>query len=125
MSVTKSNSSDTANTVTAGTTEASPFTSTAVDLSAAHGAFFNVFLTNGATGPTVGAKVKLQVSHDAGTTWVDDGYPTYAGVTANGVYGWRWEFGENAPSQVRFAAFNNTGQNVTLDVYWTLATAIA
>jgi hypothetical protein len=126
MSVTKSTSSDLANSMTAGTyTSGSPFTSTEVDISAAHGATFDVSITNGATGPTVGASVQLQVSHDGGTTWVDRGYPLLAGTASSAVYRWTFYADSAEAGDVRVAAYGNTGQTVTLDMYWTIATAIA
>lgn len=123
MSTTKSNSSDTANTVTAGTTEASPVLSTTINLGTAYGCVIDIEIVNGGTGPTNPGNWKIQVAHD-GSTWIDHGYPVAAGVDASTTYSWSVRFGVAAPQSVRVAAFGNTGQNVTLNVYWTITTAI-
>ena len=99
-------------TMTAG---AGNVNSSAVDLSTGYGAFVNVKLTNGATGPTVAAQVQVQVANDSGgTLWTNFGGPLVGSTTNSAVS----QFGVEIPigcAAVRIVSGSNTGQNVTLD----------
>lgn len=98
-------------------------TSSAVDVSAAYETILDLSLTNGATGPTIAAQVKVQVAADtSGTLWVD--LCTLQGGTANsGVYTWTVRI-PSAAQAFRTVAGSNTGQNVTLNVDYSRITAL-
>ena len=99
-------------TMTAG---AGNVNSSSVDLSTGYGAFVNVKLTNGATGPTVAAQVQVQVANDSGgTLWTNFGGALVGSTTNSAVS----QFGVEIPigcAAVRIVSGSNTGQNVTLD----------
>lgn len=93
-----------------------------VDLRTAYGARFTGKITNGATGPTLGCQVRLQLSAD-GTNWFDKGGPQVCatgnaavtpftfGVDINGYY-------------ARLVADSNTDEDVTLDAFVIVTTGI-
>lgn len=122
MAATKANTSIwSAQTLTAG---AADTTSSAVDLTDGYGASLNIKITNGATGPTLGAECQIEVSGD-GTVYCRYGGPLIAGTVNAGVYSWG---GIDIPIGVRYVrlvAGRNTGQNVTIDADITEVTQVA
>lgn len=121
MALTKARTSlCSAQTLTAG---AGDTTSAAQNISAAYGALLDITLTNGATGPTIAAQVRIQVSADtSGTLWVD--LTTFVGGTANnGVYHCAVELPIGAQA-FRTISGSNTGQNVTLNADYSLVTGL-
>jgi hypothetical protein len=109
---------------TALTAGAASVTSQAVDLSAGYGSVVDVRLTNGATGPTVGAQVQVQVATDAtGTLWVNFGGPLVASITGSAVSSWCVEVPIGVAA-VRTVSGSNTGQTVTLDADVSTVTGI-
>jgi len=98
-------------------------TATGVSIGTKYGVALLVKITNGATGPTVPAQCRVQVSGD------DSNYYNYGGAlvagTANyaagppvvGVYSWDVPLPLDAQAlYVRTVSGSNTGQNVTLRV---------
>lgn len=76
-----------------------------------YGVSASLFITNGATGPTLPAFVKLQVSND-NTNWATLAGPFYAGTTAATTY----DFTITVPKEyqyIRVRGGGNTAQNVT------------
>lgn len=98
-------------------------TSSAVDNSGSYATLLNITLTNGGTGPTVPAQVRVQVANDtSGTLWVD--LCTVLGQTANsGVYYFSIEI-PIAAQAFRTIAGSNTGQAVTLNADYSRVTAL-
>lgn len=80
-----------------------------------YGAEVAVWLTNGATGPTVAAQVQIQKSVD-GSKWADVGGALVGGTANSGVYSWMVELPGGFPN-VRFVCGSNTAQNVTVAVH--------
>lgn len=96
------------------------------DLSGAYAATLSIELTNGATGPTVAAQVRLDVANDynAGSPSLIVELTTLKGSTANnGVYEWHVEL-PMGTSAVRLVAGSNTGQNVTVNADVSKVTAL-
>jgi hypothetical protein len=109
---------------TALTAGAASVTSQAVDLSTGYGSVVDVRLTNGATGPTVGAQVQVQVATDAtGTLWVNFGGPLVGSITGSAVSSWCVEVPIGVAA-VRTVSGSNTGQTVTLDADVSTVTGI-
>lgn len=97
-------------TLTAG---AGDTTSSSIDLVDGYGAIAHIKLTNGATGPTVAAQTKVQLSPDD-SNWYD--LVTIAGETANSAVR---QANVVIPPEAKYARFvsgSNTGQDVTLRV---------
>lgn len=121
MSITKSspvslngNAVGTGNSVAAGT----PYTGPWIDLTAAYGAELSVQITNGATGPTVGAQIQIQTANDYNSgsptsTIVNYGGPFQAGTANGGVYSWPVDVEGISVAAVRVVISGNTGQAVT------------
>ncbi len=74
-------------------------------------------ITNGATGPTIACSANLQVTTDAGTTWITKDSRT-AGTTNNGVYAFVFDIGVAGAggdwTTVRIQFTGNTAQTVTI-----------
>lgn len=79
------------------------------------GAAVEVFLTNGATGPTVAAQVQPQVTMD-GATWADYGGALVGGVTNAGEYSWVVEI-PGGVNSARFVCGSNTDEDVTVTIH--------
>lgn len=87
-------------------------TSSAVDLTTKLGGTLTAKITNGASGPTIGCSVYLEVSHD-NSAWKEFARGM-AGVTANAVY----PFAFDIPPSILYARTrfqDNTGQPVTVE----------
>lgn len=106
-------------TLTAG---AGDTTSTNQDLSSAYSASLRVRLTNGATGPTVPAQTKVQVSEDT-TAANFITIATITGLTSNSGVMERVIQIPSEAKYVRLVSGSNTGQNVTLRAVIDLITA--
>jgi len=110
-----------ATTMTAG---AGDVNGTAQDLTGSYGAQLDIKLTNGATGPTVGAQVQVQVAADAGgTLWVNFGGALVGPTSNNGTASWSLDLPIGVAA-VRLVSGSNTGQAVTLDADISKVTAI-
>lgn len=98
-----------------------------IDLSTVYSALVDIFLTNGATGPTVAAQVQIQVANDynAGspTKVTNFGGPLVGVTTNNGVTYFSVEIPIGAAA-IRLVAGSNTGQNVTVDADISTVTAL-
>ena len=121
MALTKSRTSlYSGQTLTAG---AADTTSSTIDLTAAYETQVNIKITNGATGPTIPAQVKIQVAADAaGTLFVD--FATLVSNTGNNVV---TPWSVTIPIAVgafRLVSGSNTAQNVTLDADYSRVTGI-
>jgi hypothetical protein len=121
MALTKARTSlYSAQTLTAG---AADTTSSAVDISAAYAGLLNITLTNGATGPTVPAQVRVQVANDTGgTLWTD--LCTLVGSVTNSAVSYFSVELPQAAQAFRTIAGSNTAQNVTLNADYSLVTAL-
>jgi hypothetical protein len=98
-------------------------TSAAQNISAAYGGLLDITLTNGATGPTVAAQVRVQVANDtSGTLWTD--LTTFvAGTANNGVYFFSVELPIGAQA-FRLISGSNITNNVTLNADFSLVTGL-
>ena len=88
------------------------------------GATLHVKITNGATGPTIAAKVQIQVSAD-NSEWYDFGGPLVGSTVSSEVVSYG---GIDIPIGVeylRLLAGSNTGQAVTVDADISEVTALA
>lgn len=119
-----------ATTVAAGTTEASPVyigpsgsASSGWDLSTGYGADFSIRIANGATGPTIPCTVKMQISHDGGSTWYLANGSWGSAATNNGVYDHNVQVAYQKV-RVRFYAYGNTAQDVTVTGLGTQVTSL-
>ena len=100
-------------TLTAGQGDNAVSTSV-VDLTTGTGAGLNLKVTNAGTGPTLPAKLTIQVSTDQ-TNWYQYGGAIVAGTTASTAYSWG---GIILPKEIMYfkvSAGSNTDQNVTLN----------
>jgi len=98
----------------ASNTAGSTTTATTWTMTTSYGGVVQARVTNGATGPTVGCSVTVNISVD-NSTWRQFAQVT-AGTTNNGVYDYAFDL--PAPimySQVVFSG--NTGQAVTVEAY--------
>jgi hypothetical protein len=125
MAATKSRTSIwSSQTLTAG---AGDTASSVIDLSGAYGAQVNIKLTNGGTGPTVGAQVQAKVANDynAGspTLLVNFGGAFGGGTENSGVYYCSIEVPVGVEA-IELVAGSNTGQNVTVDADISIVTAL-
>lgn len=107
-------------TLTAG---AADTTSATQDLTGSYDTLVRVRITNGATGPTVAAQCKVQISEaDIAAKYMT--LATLQGGTANsGVYEWCVQI-PGAAEYLRTVSGSNTGQNVTLRVTLEKVTAL-
>lgn len=98
-------------------------TSDAVNNSGSYATLLNITLTNGGTGPTIPAQVRIQVSNDtSGILWTD--LCTVVGqVTNNGIYYFSVEI-PIAAQAFRTISGSNTGTAVTLNADYSLVTAL-
>lgn len=122
MAITKARTSIwSAQSLTAG---AADTTSSTIDLTGAYGAQVDIKLTNGGTGPTIAAQVKLRVANDAAATLVVDfGGAFVGGVTNSGVYYASVEIPIGVGALILVAG-SNTGQAVTVDADISKVTAV-
>lgn len=82
-----------------------------------------ITITNGATGPTIGCTVKLQVREDSTGTWRNF-FEKTAGVVNSGVYTWNPTIPPGFYG-IRTVFGGNTGQNVTIECQFNEITSIA
>lgn len=96
-------------------TSDSPYTTTSVDATTKLGVRLCAQITNGATGPTIAASLRLMGSPD-GTTWSSENieFITQTGNAVKTAY--KVERGITA-RYFRWEAYGNTGQAVTLDAW--------
>lgn len=119
MALTKGNTVVANNTTL--TASAADTTSANQDVSGSYQTIVHVQFTNGATGPTVAAQTRVQVSED-GTNYYD--LTTLKGSTTNSdVVAYHIDI-HPAVSNVRFISGSNTGQNVTLRIVIEKITAL-
>ncbi len=105
------------------TASAGDTTSATQDLTGAYDAQARVRLTNGATGPTVPAQCKVQMS-EADTAALFMTLATLVGGTVNSeVREWVVKIPKSV-HYLRFVSGSNTGQNVTLRVVVERTTAL-
>ena len=107
-------------TMTAG---AGDVTHTAVNLDDGYGAALHVKLTNGGTGPTVAARVQVEVSAD-NSEWYDLGHPLIGNTDNSGVASWGGIAIPMGVEHLRLVSGSNTSQNVTLDADISEVTAL-
>ena len=107
-------------TLTAG---AGDTTSSAWDLADGFGGMLHVKITNGATGPTVAAKVQIQVSPDD-SNYYNFGAALYGSITNNAISSYSVEIPIGV-KYVKTVSGSNTGQNVTLRVEGVEVTALS
>ena len=108
-----------AQTLTAG---AGNTTSASEDVRTNYGGTVTLSLTNGATGPTVPAFIRLEISYDnsAWYNWTGD---LTAGVANSTTY--TWTFAKPIGTMyVRAVAGGNTGQDVTANAVLSEVTAL-
>jgi hypothetical protein len=106
------------------TASAADHDSSVWDLQDGWGGDIHVKITNGATGPTVGAQVQLYSSPD-NSNWYKYGGTVYQGGTANdGVYSWTI-FISIGVKYLKAVSGSNTGQDVTLRIEGTEVSAVA
>lgn len=98
-----------------------------IDLSTAYGAFVDMILTNGGTGPTIPAQIQIQVAtnYNAGAPTLPTSYGApLVGVTTNsGVTSFSAEI-PIGTAAIRLVAGSNTGQNVQVDADISVVTSI-
>ena len=107
-------------TLTAG---AGATTSAAVDLADGYGAALNIRLTNGATGPTVAAQVRIEVSAD-NSGWFDFGGALVGGKANDGIYEWGGIEIPVGVKYLRLVAGSNTDEDVDVDADIVEVTAV-
>ncbi len=93
-----------------------------IDLTGAYECLLSALVTNGATGPTVGCSVVVQVSPDNGTTFYE-----FARATAGTANSTSYYFNFNLPAGTMYARTvftGNTGQSVTIQADGQKVTAI-
>lgn len=76
-------------------------------------------ITNGATGPSAPARVKLEKSRDGTNDWIDTGLGCTGDVANSGTY----DFHFQVPIEVaywRITITGNTGQAVTVSAWYDL-----
>jgi hypothetical protein len=95
-------------------TAGSTTTGAVVDLTTKYGGLATVKITNGGTGPTVGASAKVYTSGD-GTNFKLMAQVT-AGVTNSGVYEWAFDIPPGV-MYLRIDVTGNTGQAVTCEAF--------
>lgn len=120
MALTKSNVEVLASTAnTAGSTTNGSW----IDVSGAYEGTVTFTATNGATGPTIGATVKLQRSDDSGGTNIK----TFAQITHDNSNSATADYAVPLPAGVSFlrcVVTGNTGQTVTVDARLDKTTAL-
>lgn len=102
--------------IAAGTsnTAGSTTTGTAVDLTTAYGGVVTIKITNGGTGPTIGASAKVYVSGD------NTNYKLFTQVTGDNVNSSVTEFAVEIPPPVMYVRVDitgNTAQAVTCEAF--------
>lgn len=76
-------------------------------------------ITNGATGPTLPARVSLQISRDGTNDFIDTGLGCTGGTANNGTF----DFAIQVPIEAaywRLSITGNTGQSVTISAWYDL-----
>jgi hypothetical protein len=94
-----------------------------IDVSAAYDALATFTATNGATGPTIGATIKLQRSDDGSGTNIK----TFAAITHDVTNSATADYAVPIPPSVQFVRLvvtGNTGQTVTVDARLDKTTAL-
>lgn len=118
MATTKTNAA-----IWSGTSQAAAASTTGstIDMTNDYELALSARITNGGTGPTIPARIDVQVSHD-NSVWFTYGTLVQGGTTSSGVYensctltGWNY---------ARLYSTANTAQAVTLDAAYTLTTAV-
>lgn len=109
-----------ANVLTAG---AANETSGTTDLSSAYPSLVTITITNGATGPTVGATVSVQVACDSGGTVWGEIFTFTAATTNNLVTRKAYEIPIGAQG-LRLVAGGNTAQDVTINADVSVVNAV-
>ena len=84
-----------------------------IDLTGVQEVSVNIKLINGATGPTFGAKVYINVSGD-GSDWYQHGGAMCGGVLSGATYSWGGIKLDKTVMYLQIAAGSNTAQPVTL-----------
>lgn len=110
-----------AQTLTAGAGNTS---SSWVDINTAYGAFIQIVITNGATGPTLPAQVQLQTANDTAHTIVTNASGALTGGVANNGISY---FTIDIPigvCSIRLVAGSNTANDVTVDADISVVTGI-
>ncbi len=121
MATTKTATTLVANQVlTAGDTD---FTSNNGDLTTGYGADISVRITNGATGPTVAARVQIYTCPD-GSTWFYFGAPLVGSTGNSEVASWGSIVIPASTRYVRVVAGSNTDEDVTLHVMLSQITGV-
>lgn len=108
-----------AQTLTAG---AGDVQSSSDDLRANYGGMCTLSITNGGTGPTVPAYIRLEISYD-NSNWSSWTGNLTAGVASGATYSWTFPLPIGV-MYVRAAGGGNTGQNVTADADISEVTAL-
>ena len=98
-------------TLTAG---AGDDTGTALNLTDSYGGTLHLKLSNGGTGPTIGAQIQIQTSAD-NSEWYDFGGALVGGTANSGVYSWNVDMPMRI-MYIRTVQGSNTGQDVTCDI---------
>jgi hypothetical protein len=102
-----------------------------LDLRTALGGRLTVKITNGATGPTVGATVNVLVAHNAGSTpaaasagvdWKTI-FSVAASTANNAVHEWSWTVDKNV-MHLEVEVAGNTGQAVTCEAFLSETTSV-
>ena len=105
------------------TASAADTTSTGLSLLLAYDATLDLKITNGATGPTVAAKIQIQHSPD-NTNWYNFGGALSGMTTSAAVTSWALIPLSLTGRYIRLVAGSNTGQNVTVRAEINLVTGV-
>lgn len=103
-------------------TAGSTTTGSEFDVSDSYGVAVTATITNGATGPTVGCSVRVEVRNSGSGTWYTWASGT-AGTANNGVYSFAWDIPPTI-ARLRVVFTGNTGQSVTVQADGSELTAI-
>lgn len=105
------------------TASAGDDTGATITIDTGYGAQIGLKLTNGGTGPTIGAQIQIQVSQD-NSEFYDYGGPLVGGVANSEVSSWSVEIPIGV-EYIRTVQGSNTGQDVTCDIDISNVTAVA
>lgn len=98
-------------TLTAG---AGDDTGTALNLTDSYGGTLHLKLSNGGTGPTIGAQIQVETSAD-NSEWYSYGGALVGGLTASTAYSWNVDIPMGV-MYIRTVQGSNTGQDVTCNI---------